>query len=226
MRKRGVEKYTAQVFVDIICYTICLSKSSNTGRLIMFATEPNHYQSDSMETSAFNQTPFAGKKDSEHSAFLSSLNRLGDSLALDQDWADMYDDMAGLWHFTMDEFLQLLSTAPDYFSAGVVFGKLNLLQSATMRHNRPIEISDAAYVSKQMNVIYKKCMEKMSGHGEWSIDHEDLAPYCETIDEMNEMISEMKTLLACAPNEFCQGVIFGKITVLLDIQVPMGVTRH
>lgn len=154
-------------------------------------------------------------------AFLKSLAQLDQSLTLDQNWADEYDTMGDLWHWSQDEYLSLLSNAPDTFAAGVVFGKFNAVQVLMSSQNRSMDILDAGYVAKQMSTSYLQCMNLLAVPSEWAQNYEDLPQQIGSADEIKDLIDGLHNLLDTAPNDFCKGVVFGKITVLSEMVTCM-----
>lgn len=164
-----------------------------------------------------------------NSAFLRCLNLLDSALLIDEGWANKYDETV-IGYTTFESMLDLVISAPNEFSKGVVFGKLNAIQAISMVTGRPILMqnrrSDDTKVELSVSTQeYMVSIQKMEGHGAWSHDYDEVIDfYAQSISgrEFGDLMNNLNTLLDSAPTDFCQGVLYGKMAVLMDIQGAMA----
>lgn len=149
---------------------------------------------------------------SQQGPFLSSVLTMNQSLGLSPAWAGEYESMENF--SSREEILELLTSAPDDFSRGVVFGKLNFLQSTPSTNEFNTQVTSAQKAANQL--AYTECHQGLSSHGQWSEDYDDTLDFCSDLNDFSLVMSELESLLETAPTAFCKGILFGKLSALIS----------
>lgn len=160
----------------------------------------------------------------EHvSAFLMAIHQMSEVLnkntmwAIEYDWIGTYD--------TMDYLLKVLATAPDDFSSGVMFGKISMLQTMSQANGASIDVDSQEDLDRYAS-HFIQCSTNLNDHGLWSLSYEDtndFKPYQVETNEATEIMMNLENLLATAPTQFCRGVVFGKMSLLMESQACQAI---